>query len=264
MSSEVPGPPPTTSASSPLASLRHSDAAVRVSACNQIAQDPAAVVYIDAIAEALGDADRQVRRAAADALFALSREHDVVTATKRELHGSRAEARWAAAFTLSRIAPPEPALLPAAVEAFASPHGDVRWAAARLVVDLGRLHDNVLPVALGLAAPSATSGQSPAPAVRRMALFCLRELAPDEPAVVDAVLQCLRDGAAPGVDAAELRRAALTCAPALTGPLEERAQLAEALADCGASDPDETCRKLAGLALATWARQDAATNTHEE
>ena len=254
MRAEAPRRPETSREDSLLGRLQHGDAVTRIAACKDAVRAPAAVVYIDALAQALGDADPSVGRAASNALVALSRAHDIVAATKRELHGSCAEARWGAAFVLSRIAPPEPALLPAAIEAFASPNGDVRWAAARLVVDLGRLHDDVLPVTLALAAPSATSGQSPAHGVRRMALFCLRELAPDEPAVVAAVLRCLRDASGPGIDTLELRRAALTCVPALTVPREERVDLMEALIACCASDPDKTCRDLAKRGLDACAR----------
>lgn len=245
-----------TDAGSLLSNLQSADTTARIAACRAAANDPSAVVYIPAVANALGDRDFRVGRAASDALVEMSREHEIVSELKQQLHGASAQARWGAAFTLARIRPPEPALLPAAIEAFASQSGDVRWTAAQLVVDMGRLHDDVLPVTLALAAASAESAEPRAASVRRMALFCLRELAPDEPAVVEAVLRCL--GESGDSDAAvEMRRTALTCAYALLGTSDELAKASAVLAEHLRNDTDPRCQCLAALALAEWARRNA-------
>jgi HEAT repeat protein len=142
--------------------------------------------------------------------------------------------RFGAAFTLARISPPGPRLLPALVEALSSPDGDVRWAAARLLVDAGRVHGEVLPLLTGLARGSESAS------VRRMATFALRELAPDRPEAASALLEAARD---PDL---HVRRAALTAMAALQAP---PASVSAHLLGVLASDPDAASRRLAALAL---------------
>ena len=206
----------------------------RASACREAATDPAAVVWIDALAEALADPTGAVRRAASDSLASIGRDHDVAPALKRALHGDDPHARWGAAQTLARLAPPEPALIPAAVEALASQLGSVRWSAARLLVELGRLHGDVLPLLVGLAR-SADSSE-----LRRMAMFCLRELAPDDAQACEALLASTdaRDPA--------LRRAAFT---ALAGLVDPPPAVLDTLARAAQADPDPACCELASRAL---------------
>lgn len=157
--------------------MRDVDASVRARACREVAEDPSAVLLLDALAAALEDADRRVRRAACDSLVALAARHDEVqTVVRRSLRGTHPDARRAALDVTRRLGPPEPGWLPVIVEALGSDHGDERWTAARLLVDLGRLHGETRGVASGLARTHERPG------VRRMALFCAVELAPDDPA----------------------------------------------------------------------------------
>ncbi len=198
--------------------------------------DPSAVLLVDALGKALADRNGSVWRAAAAALAKLAPHHEAVAELlRRALHGGDPRLRWGAAFTKARLAPPEPGLLPTLVEALASQESDVRWAAARILVDLGRLHREALPVAVGLARTD------PNPEVRRMALFCLRELAPEEPVTVDALLDASQDADR------QVRRAALASMAALRAPSPEiAARLAQVLED----DPDPAARRLAAAALA--------------
>jgi hypothetical protein len=180
---------------------------VRRRACLAIADDPAGALLCEALQASLDDSDRSVARAASDALVRLrARVPDLEAQLRERLRARAAAARWATAYTLARLAPPDPGLLPAIVEAMAAPESDVRWAAARLLVDLGRLHPEVLRVVIGLARAADQVS------VRRMAVFALRELAPDEPLVAEAVLEASRDRDV------ELRRAALSSLAKLIAP----------------------------------------------
>jgi HEAT repeat protein len=218
-----------------LARLASPDPAVRRRACAEAPDDPAATLLAPALAGALGDPDKGVARAASDALVAIERSAGgTADALRKALHADAPTARFGAAFTLARLEPPAPRLLPALVEALASPDGDVRWAAARLLVEMGRLHGEVLPVLVGLARAEARAE------VRRMAAFALRSLAPDRPEAARALLDATRDGDV------QVRRAAFTALAALLDPpAEVAARLVEALR----GDPDPPTRRLAALAL---------------
>ena len=219
-----------------LERLRGADAAGRVEACRAVASDPAGALLAEALVVALGDPDKHVARAAREALVALARAGSgdgVVPLLRAALRGESTPARIHAALTLARLEVPEPSLLPALTLALASPDGDVRWAAARVLVDMGRLHGEIVRVLLGL----VRGGE--APAVRRMATFCLRELAPDQPAAAQALLEASRD------PDTHVRRAAMTAmAGLLDAPAAVTARLAEAL-----DDPDAVAAGLAALAL---------------
>jgi HEAT repeat protein len=230
-----------------LAGLRDPDPAARAQACRSVPDDPSAVLLLEGLAAALGDPDRSVARAASDSLVSLSKDRDdarpeIQDVLRRLLHGEDRRARFGAAYTRSRLGPPEPALLPALIEGFSSTDPDVRWSAARILVDLGRVHSEALGVALGLAR------SDPDPTVQRMAVFCLRELAPQEPAVAAALLDisCAKD--------LELRRAALASMAALRDPgAGVLARLEEALEH----DPDPAARRLAAIALGELADDSA-------
>ncbi len=156
--------------------MQDRDPAIRAPAYREVADDPSAVLLLEALAAGLSDVERSVRRAAADSLVALAPRHgEVQPLVRRALRGTHPDARRAALDVARRLGPPEPGWLPALVEALASKRGDERWTAARLLVDLGRLHGETAGVAAGLAHADER------PVVRRMALFCAVELAPDDP-----------------------------------------------------------------------------------
>lgn len=219
------------------ARLACADPAERARACRDAAADPAAVVWIDALGRTLGDADREVARAASEALVAIGRRHDVSAALRAALRSDAPARRWHAARALARLQPPGTELLPALVEALACGAGDVRWEAARILVDVGRLHGEVLTLLLGLVRSAGHASQ------RAMAAHCLRELAPDQAACAAALLDASRD---PDL---RVRRAALTAAAGLMDP--PRA-LAERLREVADADPDAASRRLAGAALAHY------------
>jgi HEAT repeat protein len=233
-----------------LERLACGDAAARADACRAVATDAAGALLVDPLAAALADPAPEVARAAGEALVALARSgagQAVVPLVRRALHGG---GRVQAALVLARLEPPGPGLLPALVEGLAARDGALRWAAARVLVDLARLHPELVPVLPGLVGDDATAG------VRRMAVFCLRELAPDLPAAAEALASATRDR-----DLA-VRRAAVTAAAGLVDPpVPLRVRLVELL-----DDPDAATAALAALALgALGARgpRPAATELHQ-
>ena len=207
----------------------------RRAACASAIDDPSAVLLADALAALLGDPVKAVVRAASDALVAIGRRSGgVEEALRRALGSTEPAQRFGAAFTAARLDPPGPRLLPPLVEALASSDGDVRWSAARLLVEAGRVHGEVLPLLVGL----ARAGENPI--VRRMATFALRELAPDRPEAAEVLLQAASDSDL------HVRRAATT---AMASLLEPPLRVAEHLLAALRSDPDAATRRLAALAL---------------
>lgn len=189
-----------------LARLRSRDPAERRDACAAAPDDPAAVLLVPALVPALGDPVRAVWRAASDALVAIARRDATVWPELRAaLSSPDQRTRRIAALAGARIAPHELRLLPPLVEALGSDDGYTRWGAARALALLGRTQGEVHPLMLHLAQAD------PSPVARRMAAFCLRDLAPDDPRTAAALLAASRDG--------DLRvhRAALSALASLLG-----------------------------------------------
>lgn len=225
-----------------LETLAKGDAAERRAACREAAENPSAVLLVDALAEALGDPEKAVARAASDALVEIgARAGGVETALRRALQSDAPSRRQSAALTLARMQPPGPGLLPPLVEALCSADGDVRWAAARVIVAIGRAHAEVLPLLLTM----VRSGEQVVQ--RRMATFALRELAPDRAEAAQALLDASRD------TDLQVRRAALTAMAALTDP--PPAVVTRLLEALGA-DEDAASRRLAVLALGEIGRAE--------
>jgi HEAT repeat protein len=229
-----------------LEGLRSADPAERRAACRAAVEDPSGTLLIDALGEALADPVRKVSRAAGDALVALGRlDRSVDEVLRRALRSQDAGRRFGAAAALARLTPPGPMLIPALVEALGQRDGDVRWTAARLLVDTGRLHPEVLGILLGLARADER------PPVRRMAVFALRELAPDLPECARTLVQATHD------DDARVRRAALTAMASLLDPpafvLERLLEVLD-----GDAHDDPASRRIATLVLGELGAADPA------
>ncbi len=215
--------------------LRSNDPAERRAACRAAVDDPSVALLLPGLGEALGDPEKSVVREASNALVAMGRDVPETHSVLREaLRSGDPRRRWGAAFTSARLAPPDPSLLPALVEAMGSPDGDVRWAAAKILVEMGRLHPEVLGVTIGLVRAAEQ------PVVRRMATFCLRELAPDDPRAAAALVSASRDR-----DVHLKRAACMALGVVLDPPPVVPERLLQALTD----DPDPVTRRLAALAL---------------
>jgi len=218
-----------------VAQLQSPDPALRRDACLAAADDPAAVLLVDALVPVLGDPVRAVWRAASDALVAIARrDPGVWPALRSALASPDLRTRRIAALAGARIAPRELRLLPPLVEALGSDDGTARWGAARALVELGRTQREVHPLVLQIAQAD------PNPVARRMAAFCLRDLAPDDPRTAAALLAASRDG--------DLRvhRAALSALAALLAPPPE---VEERLREALEQDPDGASRRIAAAVL---------------
>lgn len=194
------------------------------------------MVLIDALGAALADPDPGVARAAGEALARIGRHCEaVLPVLRRALTSREPRCRIEAAFASARLEPPSLRWLPALVEALADDAADVRWRAARWVVEIGRVHGEVLPLVTGLLA------SDPAPRVRGMAAHCLRALAPGEPSTAEALLRATRDRDA------SVRRAALTDLASQGGG---DPAVASRLREVASRDSDPASRALADRCLA--------------
>ncbi len=218
----------------PIVAALHSAAAEeRRAACEAAPGDPSAVLLVDPLVEALGDRDPRVVRAATRALEQIGREHEaVLVALRPALRSAESRHRLEAAWTWARLEPPPIKLLPAIVSALGDLQGDARWRAARLLVELARIHDEVSPVVHNLVA-----GDQPV-RVRAVGLAALRELEPDSDATRAAHLAASRDRD-PG-----LARLALVGLAGIAATREVWERLIEVLA----ANPDAACRRIAATA----------------
>jgi HEAT repeat protein len=151
---------------------------------DRTAADPA---ELDALVACLGDAAKAIQRPAADACRALA-AHGVAVAPLLEtaLGSTDPRLRFGAAYALVRLGPAAPAAaLSALLEALALDDGDVRWAAAELIC---RTEPRAAAIA-GLL-PLVRAGNPPQ---RKMALYCLRDLAAAGDEFEHATLAALGD-----------------------------------------------------------------------
>ncbi len=149
--------------------------------------------------EALGSEDRPKQRHACDELARrLPGDPTLRQSLLARLRDDRPRVRFATAWILFQAERPTLRLLPALLDALELEDGDVRWSAAHMLATLGRLQGEVFPVLLHELASAASELR------RRMALYALRELAPERPETCDAFLAALEDSSP------ELRRAALS------------------------------------------------------
>ena len=183
----------------------------------------------------LGSPDRGVQRQACDEAAARLREDpDLRSLLHDQLQGSNLRARFATAYVLCHAERPSLRVLPALLEALGLDDGDLRWSAVRMLVGLGHLHGEVFPVLLHKAQTSTE------PLRRRMALYALRELAPDQPQTQEAFLAALAD-ADP-----EIRRAALSSLAKLHEPTSA---CLERVLRIARNDPDPRLRRVAAVVL---------------
>jgi HEAT repeat protein len=218
-----------------VAALRSAAADERRAACDAAPGDPSAVLLVDPLVDALGDRDARVVRAASRALERIGRAHGaVLVALRPALRSEDSRQRLEAAWTWARLEPPPIKLLPAIVSALADLDGDARWRAARLLVELARLHGEVAPVVRNLVAADQPAR------VRGIGLAALRELEPGSPLTCSVHLAASRD------PDAELVRLALLGLAGISAPPPE---VLQRFAEVAASHADPACRAIAVRAL---------------
>lgn len=217
-----------------LERLRSPDPDERREACRAAREDPAAVLFDAALGEALGDPVNAVALAASDALVQLAQRHDVSVILREALRGEQPRRRLMAALTLARLEPPSVRLLPALVDGLGLEDGKLRWWAAKLLVETGRLHGEVRQLLHGLSRGDEN------PVVRRMTRHCLRELARDDPESARTLLEATHD------EDVRARRAAYA---ALASLLDPPVGVIERLTQALGSEPDPASRRIASVAL---------------
>jgi HEAT repeat protein len=182
--------------------------------------------------DALGAPTKAEQRRAAEALAAVaSAGQDVRPVLEQGLADGSPRRRWGAAYACSLVGVPPAACIPVLLEALGSDDGDVRWAAATIV--------RTLPVSVGIVADLRTLARSTSPLRRKMALYCLRDLAVRADGLEAELVAALQD-AEPAV-----RLAAMSAVTALA---QDRAAAARAVA-ARLDDRDAGVRRAAAAAL---------------
>jgi hypothetical protein len=206
---------------------------------------------ISALLARLGSPDRaEQRRACDEALARIPGEPALRDALRDALQQMSSAGRFAAAWVLFHAERPTLRLLPALLDALELVDGDVRWQSTQMLAALGRLHGEVLPVLLAEADSAAS------PLRRRMALYALRELAPEREETAAVLLGALEDA-----DGA-VRRAALSCFAKLSDP--PRALAERALELARGADPDPRMARIAAVILPDLVRHHAELRPRAE
>ncbi|MCS6925795.1 MAG: HEAT repeat domain-containing protein, partial [Candidatus Binatia bacterium] len=171
--------------------LLSDDVAARLAALEALerhdAQHPLPPDVSRGLLACLGHTRKAVQREAAAQLVRFARtQPTLVHALRQKLSDPDARVRWTAAFTLSHLDLPEPSPLPVLIENLGHAESDLRWAAATAVVRLAAQHPSVIAAMRDL----ARDGNA---VQRRMALYCLRDLAQTDSAACALYLACLDD-----------------------------------------------------------------------
>jgi HEAT repeat protein len=175
---------------------------------------------------------KRIQRQAAEALADLGGAGVAVRASlEARLGGAAFPQRWGVVYALARLGEPPESVLPVLFEAMATDDGDLRWAAARIVVDQVR--------SPSLAGRLLAATADPRPELRKMALYCLRDLAVLGPESEARCRAALADGAT-GVRLAGMS--------ALARLAEDRGAAARALLPL-LDDPEAGVRRAAAATL---------------
>ncbi|MCW5892420.1 MAG: hypothetical protein KIT14_18010 [bacterium] len=185
-----------------------------------------------------------MQRRAGEVLAALAAgDADLVARLEAALADASLRRRWGAAWTLGRLGPPPSACLPVLVEAMAEADGDLRWAAATLVV---AMHGTPgLEERLHALVSDGNASQ------RKMALYCLRDLAAPS-ARLDGLAAAALGDVEPGVRLAAMALGARCAA-------HRRAMAAHLAARL--ADADAGVRRAAAAVLGRFGERTPAVET---
>jgi HEAT repeat protein len=222
------------------AALEADDPAAQLGAIAEIARNPAtrlSQAAVRALLRCLGAERKQVRRHAADTA-ALAAAHDsrIVSALHATLESAEPRVRFGAAYALGLIGGDAFDLRAAAAlyDALGDADGDVRWAAHDLLLRLG----GAFPAAVGAGLLALARGG--APDARKMALYCLRDLAPGGAEVMRAAIEASAAGNP------HVRLASLAILARLANFRREASEIAARMLE---SDPNPGVRRAAAAAL---------------
>jgi HEAT repeat protein len=189
----------------------------------------------DELIERLGSDDRTTRRLACDeAIERLAQDVGLMRDLVRALQDGEPYARFSIAFVLFHAGRPSLRLLPALLDALEFDDGDLRWSATHMLATLGRMQPEAFPVLLHEARASTN------PLRRRMALYVLRELAPEREESRAVFLELLDD------PDPEARHAALSSLAKVTDP---DASCVDRLLNILCDDADPRMRRIAAVVL---------------
>ena len=224
-----------------ILALKDTGPEARLEAIREVAENPAFALSepaLDALVECVGANRKAIQRRAAEALAALAL-HDarIIEKLRAALSHADSRARWGAAYALGLVALEgafDLAAMPALIEAISSSDGDVRWAAAELIVRLAKSHRDAVSNRL---IELTRAGNLNA---RKMALYCLRDVGGPREDLLAVAESCSGDH--PSL----LKMAALSLIPRIENPGERATNLAIHLLE---DDPDAGVRRCAAVAL---------------
>ncbi len=127
------------------------------------------ISVVERLIDLLTDSDKEIRRRAAGALVTAARSKRYCPVLRDALDDTDPDRRWGACFALNLAGESSSRIFQVAVDSLAHQDRDVCWAATHVVVQACRNDSARSGVLLGL----VSSGK---PEVRKMALYCLREL----------------------------------------------------------------------------------------
>lgn len=215
-----------------LSRLRSSNRETRVAAIDAVAAAGAATPEeLEALRGCLAAPEKLVQKRAAEAFAALHRKGiKVEPVLLPALASDDLRQRWGATFALAMIGPLPSQAMTTLTECLGLEDGDVRWAAAYLLMQTGQ---DGLPTRL----VDLLRGGNPQQ--RKMAAYCLRRLGPRSIQIDEALNDALHDSSP------VVRLAALAGVSALTTDSVASARRVVALLD----DLDPGVRRAAAVAL---------------
>jgi HEAT repeat protein len=221
--------------------LREIDPAGRLGAIDMILSAPAEPLsddVLDALIGCVGAAQKTVQRRAIDALALVAESGDarVVERLRKTIRGDDRRMRWGSAYALGQIGASAFAMhvADALCEALSDDDGDIRWAAANLIVRLGREFPAEIRERL-IALGTDTDRNA-----RKMALYCIRDLGIRGAELIAVIERAVRD---PDI---HVRLAALAVLTGLVDTSDAATRLALAFLE---SDTDAGVRRAAAVAL---------------
>ncbi len=189
----------------------------------------------------LGDTDKRVQRAAAEALAANPEvDADFDRRIDELLAFGDGRARWGAAYYQARAGRPSAEGLATWIDTLASTDRDLRWAAHNLIVDSAPVFGPALLSALRTAAVDANAQR------RKMAFYALRDVAVADEEGAGLALTALDDAQL------EVRLAALAAVPVVHADRDRAARAVAAYL----GDADPRMQRAAAAALAKLGSTD--------
>jgi hypothetical protein len=192
--------------------------------------------HVAALIADLDHPDKPTIRAAVDALIALAVDSPQLRdLLERRLGEADHRNYWPVAYVLGNLPEPSPAAILGLLAALDHREPDIRWAISLLLARIAKDNGNLIAALMHLCA-SGSDNQ------KRMALYCLRDLALSDHASATAMLDALRD------PESSVRVAAAIC---LKSRADVDLQGKQVLLDIYLNDVELKVRHAVAIALAT-------------